>query len=349
MKTLTGTAVHVIAEAICNILPSDAIAAARRLFSLNVVQSELHNRIGAIDEPIIGKLLQLRRLSHDMLPQKVHKLGTPLVTPLVSVIVPLYGRIDFIEHQLMEFCEDEWFLQNAELIYVLDDPALVEQLISKMEVLYRVYRVPMRWVWGGANRGFSGANNLGVEHANGKYLAFLNSDAFPQSSGWLRELIDVLQTNPKIGAVGPRLVTAEGSIQHAGMEFQRRTDLGIWINHHPNMGLAPELDPAKKLVSVPAVTGACLVMRRNDFDNVDGWDTGYLIGDFEDSDLCLKLRSAGFMIAYCPSVQLTHLERQSFKLLGNDEFRTRVVIYNAVRHQNKWRSLLELENQVSEI
>jgi GT2 family glycosyltransferase len=91
---------------------------------------------------------------------------------------------------------------------------------------------------------------------------------------------------------------------------------------------------------MPAVTGACLAMRRAQFDEVGGWDTGYLIGDFEDSDLCLKLRSAGWDIAYEPAVQLVHLARQSFKMLGEDDYRTRVVIHNAVRHQSRWESLL---------
>ena len=125
------------------------------------------------------------------------------------------------------------------------------------------------------------------------------------------------------------------------MEFLRREELGIWINHHPRMGLAPTLDPHKQMTTVPAVTGACLMVRRKDFDSLAGWDTGYLIGDFEDSDLCLKLRDAGFSIGYLPDVELTHLERQSFKLLGEGDFRTYVVILNATRHQNRWQSLLE--------
>lgn len=347
LKTLLDTGVHLLAETTCGVLPSDPVAAARLLFSLNVVQNEFYSRIGTIDEPIIGRLLQLQRHAQDALPRKERQLGTPPAQPLVSIIVPLYGRIDFVEHQLMEFCEDEWLMQNAELVYVLDDPALVEQFSNKVDALYRIYRTPIRWVWGYANRGFSGANNLGAACAKGEYLTFLNSDAFPQQSGWLAGLIEVLRANPNVGAVGPRLVTAEGSIQHAGMQFRHRADLGIWTNHHPNMGLDPSLDPHTETTFVPAVTGACLTMRRRDFDTVDGWDTGYLIGDFEDSDLCLKLRSAGFDIAYCPYVQLTHLERQSFKLLGNDEFRTRVVIYNAARHQNKWGALLAAGNNVS--
>jgi GT2 family glycosyltransferase len=109
------------------------------------------------------------------------------------------------------------------------------------------------------------------------------------------------------------------------------------------MGLAPSLDPHNHTTTVPAVTGACLVIERDTFDAAGAWDTGYLIGDFEDSDLCLKLRANGLRVAYVPRVQLTHLERQSFKLLGQDDFRQKVVVYNAVRHQSRWAdALLEL-------
>jgi len=271
----------------------------------------------------------------------MHQLGNPTINPDVSVIVPLYGRSDFVEHQLLEFCRDAWFAQNAELIYVLDDPKLADSFPALAEYLYRLYRLPFKWVWGDVNRGYSGANNLGASQAAGTKLLFLNSDAFPQQPGWLQALLSVLDDHPEIGAVGPRLVFADGSIQHAGMEFMRRDELGIWINHHPFMGLDPKLDRAQELTMVPAVTGACLAIRRSDFDRIQGWDTGYLIGDFEDSDLCLKLRAEGLKIGYLPTVQLTHLERQSFKLLGQDDFRTRVTIYNAVRHQNRWQHLLE--------
>ncbi|THC40484.1 glycosyltransferase family 2 protein [Massilia sp. Mn16-1_5] len=347
LKMLASDGVHPLAEIKAGVLPSEPVAASRRLFTLNVSLADFHTRIAEIDEPILEKLIRLQRAAQDALPVKVRQLGQAPETPLVSVIIPLYGRIDFIEHQLMEFCEDEWLKANAEIIYVLDDPALLEGFPGTIEALHRVYQLPVRWVWGSANRGFSGANNLGVACAKGEYLTFLNSDAFPQSAGWLESLIDVLRTRPGVGAVGPRLVTAEGSIQHAGMAFLKREDLGIWTNHHPYMGLDPSLDPARDITIVPAITGACLVMRRRDFESVGQWDTGYLIGDFEDSDLCLKLRSAGFDVAYCPSVQLTHLERQSFKLLGTDELRTRVVIYNAVRHQNKWQTLLAAGNAVT--
>jgi len=324
----------------CGSLDASPVGAARWLFGLGTPMNQLHRRLKLVDEPVLERLIDYTQEGWADLPVESRQLGTPLPSPAVSVIVPLYGRRDFVEHQLIEFVRDPWFKANAELVYVLDDPQLVDGFREQAETLYRLYQLPFKWVWGGANRGFSGANNLGASHSTAPRLLFLNSDAFPQKNGWLEALLEVLERNPKIGAVGPRLVFADGSIQHAGMEFLRREELGIWVNHHPRMGLDPSLDPYRELTVLPAITGACLAMRRADYDRIGGWDTGYLIGDFEDSDLCLKLRSNGLQVAYLPTVQLTHLERQSFKLLGQGDFRTRVVIYNANRHQTRWSRLL---------
>lgn len=331
----------VLSEVECSSLPTDPVAASRWLFGIHTPMGQLHQRFPLVDIPILDGLKEYQQQAQAELPVQVRQLGQPIKQPLASIIIPLYGRTDFVEHQLIEFSRDQWLAQHAEIIYVIDDPRLVEEFSAQAELLYRLYRLPFRWVWGSTNRGFSGANNLGVQHAYSEYLVFLNSDAFPQQPGWLQQLLDVLADHPEIGAVGPRLVFADGSIQHCGMEFSRREELGIWINHHPRMGLDPKLDPLHDLTIVPAVTGACLAVSRINFERIGGWDTSYLIGDFEDSDFCLKLRRAGLHVAYLPTVQLTHLERQSFKLLGQDDFRTRVVIYNAVRHQTRWLDLIK--------
>ena len=341
LMAMSGSESIVLGTIECSSLEATSTACARWLFGISTPLNQVQKRFPLIDGPLIDAYLSYEQQGWAELPLQMHQLGNPTINPDVSVIVPLYGRSDFVEHQLLEFCRDAWFVQNAELIYVLDDPKLADSFPALAEYLYRLYRLPFKWVWGDVNRGYSGANNLGASQAAGTKLLFLNSDAFPQQPGWLQALLSVLDDHPEIGAVGPRLVFADGSIQHAGMEFMRRDELGIWINHHPFMGLDSKLDRAQELTIVPAVTGACLAIRRSDFDRIQGWDTGYLIGDFEDSDLCLKLRAEGLKIGYLPTVQLTHLERQSFKLLGQDDFRTRVTIYNAVRHQNRWQHLLE--------
>jgi GT2 family glycosyltransferase len=335
----------VLCEFVCASLPVDLLSASRWLLNISTPLTRLAERVNYLDGSVLQPILQKDRQGWADLPVTIHELGHAIAKPLVSIIVPLYGRHDFVEHQLMEFARDPWLCEHAEVLYVIDDPLLVDRMLSDAPSFHGLYKFPFKIVWGSTNRGFSGANNLGADHARGSYLLFLNSDVFPQDQGWLKQMVDELASRKKFGAMGARLTHGDGSIQHAGMEFVFREDLGIWTNHHPRVGLDPALDPLRQLTEVPAVTGACMLIRREQFDLVGGWDTGYLVGDFEDSDLCLKLRDAGYKIGYLPSVQLTHLERQSFKLLGEGDFRTRVVIYNAVRHQQRWPQFLPTEPQ----
>ena len=82
-------------------------------------------------------------------------------------------------------------------------------------------------------------------------------------------------------------------------------------------------------------------MRREVYDAVGGLDEKYLIGDFEDSDLCLKVRERGLEIACLPlPVTLIHLERQSLSGIGTPRFRDYVVHYNALRHHVRWGSTI---------
>ena len=333
--------IHLLGEVAVGELPADPVGAAKWLFTIQTAAADLPQRFEQVDRPLMERLIHQKQSAWAQLPERVHRLGQAIAQPLVSIIIPLYGRTDFVEHQMVEFAADDWLMKHAEIIYVVDDPALVEPFTMQAPALHRLYKIPFTWVWGSTNRGFSGANNLGAKYAQAPYLNFLNSDAFPQRAGWLKQLVDTLAAQDEIGVIAPRLVFADGSIQHAGMEFQRRDELGIWINHHPFMGTDPALDPHTELTILPSVTGACMVMRTADFEKIGRWDTGYLVGDFEDSDLCLKLRRAGLKAAYLPTVQLTHLERQSFKLIGQGDFRTKVVIYNAARHQSRWLDLIE--------
>ncbi|MBN8487036.1 MAG: glycosyltransferase family 2 protein [Burkholderiales bacterium] len=341
LKLLNTEGLWTLGEATSTGLSDDPLQTARQLFGIETPLADLQARFAAVDHAVLGPLLRRRRAAWAEVPVDVQALGPVPSSPLASVIVPLYGRMDFVEHQLLAFSSDPVFRDRVELIYVIDDPRLNSHFRSYVTALHQLYDVPLRWVWGGLNRGYAGANNLGAGIATAPYLVFLNSDAFPCAPGWLESLTTVLRDHPKIGVVGPRLLFADGSIQHAGMEFRYSEAFNIWTNHHPMMGLDPSLDRRRGLTLVPAVTGACLTIRRSDFEAVGGWNTDFLVGDFEDSDLCLQMRDKGLQIAYLPEVSLTHLERQSFRLLDLDAFRQRVTLYNAFRHQQRWRKLIE--------
>lgn len=341
IKALSEDGVHLLAEAALAPLSEDPVTFARWLFGVGAGDEEWTRRVGELDAPLLSGMIERARAQWDDYPVTARVCGKPLDAPEVSIVVPLYGRVDFVESQMLAWVRDPWIREHAQLIYVLDDPNLVAGFRPLAEELYSLYRVPFMWVWGGVNRGFSGANNLGAQYATGRHLLFLNSDVFPRGPGWLKCLVEVLEARTDVGAVGPRLLFADGGIQHAGMRFIWLPEHDVYVNEHPMMGLDPALDRRTGVVDVPAVTGACVLVRREDFDRIGGWDTGYLIGDFEDSDFCLKLRAEGLSSVYLPEIELIHLERQSMTALGTEDFRSKVTLWNALRHQARWRTLIE--------
>jgi len=88
---------------------------------------------------------------------------------------------------------------------------------------------------------------------------------------------------------------------------------------------------------VPLVTGACVAMPRDVFERISGWDEGYISGDFEDSDLCFRVRDIGRTVGYDPRVELLHLERQSVELTSDDALlKERMTLLNACRYNQHW-------------
>lgn len=340
LKAFVAGRVHVLAEAKAEALESSPVQVMKWLCAHAGPMSRFAEYCEKVVLPVTSTLLEHEVVAwaHNSVWHQTY--GEPLCKPLVSLIIPLYGNLKFIEHQLLEFARDPWLRDHCELVYVLDDPGLLEAMQASAPELEQMYGMPLHVVWGEANRGFSGANNLGAAYSRGEYLLFLNSDVFPQQAGWVQAMLGTLQETPDAGLVAPRLLFADGSIQHAGMRAHWKGDISVWLNRHPNSGLDPKLDVHRTPAELPSVTGACILISRKIFSKIDGWDTGYLIGDFEDSDFCYKVRSCGYKVIYTPEVQLIHLERQTFSLLGHAEFRTKVTLLNAVRHQKRWSEIM---------
>lgn len=318
--------------------PRDAVGYARWAFSFPVPPERMAARFTRHDGAVLKTLIN--RIEH---PQNtwVERAGSVPDQPEVSIVVPLYGRYDFVEHQLLEFAEDPFIRKRCEVIYVVDDPALRTPVFAALDTWWQLYGVPLTAVWGGRNRGFSGASNLGLSQARGRQVLFLNSDVIPTRSGWLAELSRRLDDHSDYGLLGTRLLFPSGGVQHDGMVFEYNGKYGVWLNQHPGKGLPPLSASAGKVVPWPAATGACLIGDRAEVAALGGFSEDYLIGDFEDSDLCLKMQAAGRSVGVCPDITLTHLERQSFGLQGSGDFRMRVMLFNAWLHQERWRPAIE--------
>ncbi len=261
--------------------------------------------------------------------------GERVAVPKISVIVPLYGRIDFLEYQMAMFSEDA-SCDTLDLIYVLDDPRLARDVRSLAESVYQRFQIPFRVLISAENRGSAPANHLGLKAARAPLVCFLNSDVLPISDRWLERLADTLKGNPKIGVIGPRLLFEDGSIQHEGLVYRSIPEFAGWtFIDHDNKGRRPE--PSSAVRFVPAITGACMLMRRALAVELGGFDECYVIGDFEDSDVCQKLAAKGLLSAVDCAVEAHHLERQS-QGMDASTLRMNITLYNAWIHQRRWFS-----------
>jgi GT2 family glycosyltransferase len=256
----------------------------------------------------------------------------------VSLIIPLYRDLSFIRSQLMAFARDRDLAACAEIIFVVDDPALAETVETMIEGAAFVYDLDLRVAILRRNGGYAQANNIAASIAEGETLVLMNSDVAPEKPGWLPLLKQRLEALPAYSAVGPKLLYADGSIQHVGMGFKRFSD-GLWRNFHDWKGFARHFPPADVEREVAALTGACLVIRKRDFLSVGGFSTDYIGGDFEDSDLCLSLRAKGGVMLCAPQAELFHFERQS---IGKESAGERPEsVYNRLLHTHRWNHVLD--------
>ena len=317
---------------------NSGVALAKELLGMITNPAEVRSRLYEIFDKLLGEALEevissRRPVKADI---DVLQFGPPPQAPEVSLVVPLYGRFDFVRHQLTHFADDPGF-RTADLIYVVDDPSIVAPVLDLAARYHQLFGVPFRVVWYGENRGYAGANNIGARFARGRHLVLLNSDVIPQQPGWLSTLATALESLPAAGAVGPLLQFGDGAIQHAGM--YPRTDVswpGFILNTHRFMGMAWTGDDRPS--QHPMLTAACLMLRTEDFRRVGGFDENYLIGDFEDSDLCLSLRKLGRKLYLVPEAKLWHLERQSQNLDTAPTQRQLVTLFNGWRYSRKIRN-----------
>jgi GT2 family glycosyltransferase len=280
--------------------------------------------------PAVG-YLQARKAAQSKT-RRVLQFLARIEQPAITVVVPIYKRLDHARHQLAQFAADPAFAA-IELIYVLDAPELEGAFAAQLDAWCRLYRRPASLAVMRQNCGFAGATNAGARLGRGRFLVLMNSDVIPAAPGWVQTMQRVLEADETIGATGARLLYEDGAVQHAGMTHVCDST-GAWKVVHPGKGLHAEL-PSRH---VSGVTAACMMMPSDLYGAVGGLSEDYVIGDFEDSDLCLKIRGTGKSIWFCAEAVLYHLERQS---MGGDSRHTPAIRrYNRALHQNRWAAVL---------
>ncbi len=178
------------------------------------------------------------------------------------------------------------------------------------------------------NRGFSGACNAGAARCTGDAILFLNNDAFVRPDT-LAALRATLAAESGIGIAGARLLYSDGTLQHAGLALLPGAVSRWWHIHKRRDGTLPDANIARDFL---AVTGAALMIRRELFVRLGGFDEGFTNG-WEDVDLCLRAWCAGARVRYEPAAVLEHLESAT---LGREHNHER----NERRFIERWETLL---------
>jgi GT2 family glycosyltransferase len=185
---------------------------------------------------------------------------------------------------------------------------------------------------------YSRINNLGAAAAKFQFLLFLNNDVRVNSDDWLQALLSEAVADLQTAAVGAKLLYPNGTVQHAGVV------LGIGgVADHAFRGLAAQASGyvahAIAAREVSAVTAACMLVRKQAFEEVGGFDERELGVAFNDIDLCLRLRNAGYRIIFTPQCLAEHYESMSRGDDFSDDKLARSMRENQVM-LHRWRHLL---------
>lgn len=186
------------------------------------------------------------------------------------------------------------------------------------------------------NTGFGAANNQGARMARGEFLIMLNND-IEAKAGWLDAMLETARSSTGIGAVGAKLLYANGTIQHAGVVvYPERFHKAAFTPVHAFTGYAQNAKEVMRRRDFQMLTAACLLTPRAVFLELGGLDEQFWNG-YEDVDYCLRLRSQGLRLVYEPSAVLTHFESQS----GPQRFRK--VAWNMALLAKRWNAGVTLD------
>ena len=227
--------------------------------------------------------------------EKFAPFAVPCATaPRVSIVIPVYNKIAYTAACLRSLAEHAGAVPFE--IIVVDD-ASTDATAERLGQI-----AGLRVVHNAQNLGFVGSCNAGAEQANGEFIAFLNNDTVV-AAGWLDALLACFEEEPDCGLAGAKLVYPDGRLQEAG---------GLIFADGSGWNYGRFEDPADPRYDFRRETdycsGAAIVLRRELFHTLGGFDVRYAPAYYEDTDMAFAVRAAGKKVFYEPRAVVVHFE-----------------------------------------
>ncbi len=255
--------------------------------------------------------------------------------PLISIVIPNMDHVNDLR-KCLDSIREKTTYPNWEIVIVENNSREMKtfQYYRELERDRRIRVV--KWEEGtGFN--YPAINNFGVKAAKGEYVLLLNNDIEILTPDWLEQMLMFAQRKD-VGAVGAMLYYPDDTVQHAGVIIGVGGVAGHAHKYAPrgSQGYVSRLAIAQNL---SAVTAACMMMRRDVWDEVGGLDENYAVA-FNDVDLCLRIRKAGYLIVWTPYAEMYHYESKSRGDEDSIEKQTRFK-GEIDRFLDQWKDVLE--------
>lgn len=256
-------------------------------------------------------------------------------SPRVSIVIPNKDHIEDLRRCITSIVEKSTY-DNYEII-VVENNSTTEEIFDYYKQIQENPNIRVIIYEGAFN--YSKINNLGVSQAQGDYILLLNNDTQVITLDWIEELLMYAQRSD-VGAVGAKLFYEDRTIQHAGVVLGLGQHRTAGHSHYRvssnNLGYMGRLCYAQ---NVMAVTGACLMMRKEVFDKLGGLDESFAVS-LNDVDLCVRAWKAGYINVFTPFAELYHFESVS---RGLDDQGEKAERYNkeSEAFRLKWKEVLE--------